>query len=90
MSLLGGTRGVVRVPLLDLELRDIGKASGGVTFWDASAQMFRALYTAILKAVTQSGALLPRGREQLGQSAEDLGKTVEKAGKALLEGLFRE
>ena len=89
VSLFGGKRGVMQLSLPDLVLHDIGKASGGASFREASAQIFRAMYTAILKAVMQSGALIPKGVEQLGQSARDVGKSLEKAGKELLKGLFK-
>ena len=89
VSLLGGHNGVMQLPLSDLALRDIGKASGGASFREASAQIFRALYDSIFKAVTKSGKLIPEGVEQLGQSAKDFGKTVEKAGKALLKELLK-
>ncbi len=90
VSLLGGQRGVMQLPLPDLVLHDIGKASGGASLREASAQIFSAMYTAIINTVTKAGTLLPKGVEQLGQSAADLGKKVEKAGKALLKGLFKQ
>ena len=83
VSFTGGTGEVIRLPLPDLELRDIGKPSGGVTFPQASAVIFDEIYNAILKAVMQSGMLIPQGVEQLG-------KSVGKMGKELLQGLFGE
>ena len=81
VSLIGGPSEVIRLPLSDLELRDIGNPSGGTTFSQASAVIFGEIYNAILKAVMQSGMLLPKGIEQLG-------KSVGKIGKELLKGLF--
>ncbi len=89
VSLLGGTRGVMQVPLPDLELRDIGKPSEGAGLREASAKIFHALYAAVLKAVTQSGTVIPDKIKELGQSAGDLGKSMEKAGKELLKGLLK-
>ena len=81
VSFVGGQSEVIRVELPDLELRDIGNPSGGTTFSQASAVIFGEIYDAILKAVTQSGMLIPRGIEQLG-------KSVGKMGLELLKGLF--
>ncbi len=83
VSFTGGQDEVTRLPLPDLELRDIGNPSGGTTFSQASAVIFEEIYGAILKAVMQSGMLLP-------QSIEQLGKSVGKMGKELLRGFFGE
>lgn len=83
VSFTGGESEVIRLPLQDLELRDIGSPSGGVTFSQASAVIFENIYDAILQAVIQSGMLLPQGVEQFG-------KSVGKMGKELLRGLFGE
>ena len=83
VSFTGGQGEVTRLPLPDLELRDIGNPSGGTTFSQASAVIFEEIYGAILEAVMQSGMLLP-------QSIEQLGKSVGKMGKELLRGLFGE
>ena len=81
VSFTGEKSEVIRVELPDLELRDIGNPSGGTTFSQASAIIFDEIYDAILKAVMQSGILIP-------QSVEQLEKSVEKIGKELLQGLF--
>ena len=81
VSFTGGQSEVIRLPLPDLELRDIGKPSGGVTLSQASAFIFEEIYDAILQAVMQSGMLLP-------ESVEQLGKSIGKIGKELLRGLF--
>lgn len=83
VSFTGGENEVIRLPLPDLELRDIGNPSKGVTFPQASAVIFDAIYGAILKAVMQSGMLLP-------ETVEQFGKSVGKMGKELLRGLFGE
>ena len=83
VSFTGGESEVIRLPLPDLELRNIGNPSGGTTFPQASAVIFEEIYGAILEAVVQSGMLLPQGVEQLG-------KSVGKMGKELLRGLFGE
>ncbi len=101
VSLLGGKRGVMQLPLPDLELHDIGKASGGASLREASAQIFSAVYKAMFKSVTEPGEFIPEGIKQLGAAAKNLGKTAEKtagkagealedAGKKLLKGLFRQ
>ena len=81
VSFTGGQSEVIRLPLPDLELRDIGNPSGGTTFPQASAVIFNEIYDAILKAVMKPGILLPQGVEQLG-------KSIGKMGKELLQGLF--
>ena len=88
VNLLGGKRGAMRLPLPDFTVRDIGKASEGASLPEASATIFDALYAAIIKAVTKSGTVSLESAQQLGQSAMDLGKAVEKAGKKLLKGLL--
>ena len=97
VSLLWGKRGVMRLPLPDLELHDIGKASGGASLREASSQIFSAVYKAVFKSVTQPGELIPEGIRQLIDAAKNLGKTagktgeaLEDAGKKLLKGLFRQ
>jgi hypothetical protein len=70
--------------LPDFELRDIGKESGGTSFQEASAKIFDGIFSAVIKAVTKSGKLIPKGLDKLGESEGDL----EKVGKELLKGLF--
>ena len=81
VSFIGGQDEVTRLPLPDLELRDIGNPSGGTTFSQASAVIFEQIYDAIDKAVMKPGVLLPQGVEQLG-------KSIGKIGKELLKELF--
>ena len=81
VSFIGGQSEVTQLPLPDLELRDIGNPSGGTTFSQASAVIFDEIYGAIIKAVMKSGILLPQGVEQLG-------KSLGKMGKELLQGLL--
>ncbi len=88
VSLLGGQSGVVRLPLPDIELRDIGNPSEGAGLRESSARIFDAVYDAVINAVAQSGTIIPKEIKQLGKSAAELGKTVEEAGKKLLKGLF--
>lgn len=83
VSFIGGQDEVTRLPLPDLELRDIGNPSEGTTFSQASAVIFDAIYEAINKAVMKPGVLLPQGVEQLG-------KSIGKMGKELLKELFGE
>ena len=83
VSFVGGQSEVTQLPLPDLELRDIGNPSGGTTFSQASAVIFEQIYDAIDKAVMKPGILLPQGIEQLG-------KSIGRMGKELLQGLFGE
>ena len=81
VSFIGGRSEVTQLPLPDLELRDIGNPSGGTTFSQASALIFEQIYDAIDKAVMKPGILLPQGVKQLG-------KSIGRMGKELLQGLF--
>lgn len=81
VSFVGGQSEVTQLPLPDLELRDIGNPSGGTTFSQASAVIFEQIYDAIDKAVMKPGILLPQGVKQLG-------KSIGRMGKELLQGLF--
>ena len=83
VSFVGGQSEVTQLPLPDLELRDIGNPSGGTTFSQASALIFEQIYDAIDKAVMKPGILLPQGVKQLG-------KSIGRMGKELLQGLFGE
>jgi len=83
VSFVGGQSEVTQLPLPDLELRDIGNPSGGTTFSQASAVIFEQIYDAIDKAVMKPGILLPQGVKQLG-------KSIGRMGKELLQGLFGE
>ena len=76
VSFIGGQSEVTQLPLPDLELRDIGNPSGGTTFSQASAVIFDEIYGAIIKAVMKSGILLPQGVEQLGKSLGKMGKEL--------------
>ena len=87
LSLMGLEGQAITVTLPDIELRDIGKESDGTSFQDASAKIFNAVYGAIIKAVTTSGRLIPKGLDDLGETAEDLGKAAEKSGKGIVEGV---
>lgn len=90
LSLMGFDEKAITVTLPDIELQDIGKQSNGTSFQEASATIFNAVYGAIIKAVTTSGRLIPKGLDDLGENAEDLGKAAEKVGQELLKGLFKE
>ena len=82
VSLIGGQNQVIELPLDDFELRDIGKPSEGTTFSNALAVIFNELiHRAILRAVKKTGMLIPKGVQQLG-------KSIGKMGKELLDGLF--
>ncbi len=79
---------VFAVPLPDLHLRDIGKASGGVSIEQASAEVFDGVYASITKTVSKSGKLSDGGTDKLKRTVEALGEAGEKAGRAILKGLF--
>jgi len=90
LSLMGLEGPSIQVTLPDIELHDIGKESNGTSFQKASATIFNAVFGAVIKAVTTSGRLIPKGLDDLGETAEDFGQAAEKVGKELLKGLFKE
>lgn len=90
LSLMGLEGQTIQVTLPDIELHDIGKQSNGTSFQGASAAILNAVYGGVIKAVTTSGRLIPKGLDDLGETGEDLGKAAEKVGKELLKGLFKE
>lgn len=72
------------LPVMDLELKDIGKKSGGASF----AEIVKALSDAVAKGMSSAkdgagalGALLGDGAKSLSATATDVsGRTVEAAG----------
>lgn len=78
LTVLGGKS--LTVPLPDIELRDIGRKSGGAAVREAAKEMFGAITSAATKAAAGAGSLVKGGAEQF-----------EKAGQAasgLVKGLF--
>ena len=74
--------------LPNIQLNDIGKNEEGTSFQAASAQIFEAIYTDVLKVIPNSTQLLGRGVKDMKGSIKELGKAAEKVGKDLLKGLF--
>lgn len=79
LAALGGKS--LTVPLPDIELRGIGRKSGGVTGAEAAKEMLGAVTAAALKAAAGAGDLLKSG----GAAAQSAGQ----ASKGLVKGLFR-
>lgn len=75
------------IPLPNLHLRDIGKASGGATLQQVSSQIFEAIYAAITEAVSDSDQLVERRMEQVEESVKELKGVAEKAASEVLKGL---
>ncbi|HAH06877.1 MAG TPA: hypothetical protein DCM05_10185 [Elusimicrobia bacterium] len=78
LSALGG-KGVT-VPLPDIELRDIGRESGGVSADEAAKKMLGALNGAALKAAGGSSSLLKSGTDAL--------DGAKKAALGAVKGIF--
>ncbi len=81
LSLAGLAGKSVTVPLPDIELRDIGKSSGGVSPAKAAREMFGAVTRAAIKAAAGAGALLKGGAG----AAVGVGKSAV----GTVKGLFR-
>jgi len=78
LTALGGKS--LSVPLPDIELRDIGRKSGGATVGEAAKEMFGAITGAATKAVAGAGNLLKGGTEKLDSAG--------KAAAGMVKGLF--
>jgi hypothetical protein len=85
VSMLKGKALTIRLP--DIQLRDIGKESGGVTVQKAAAEVIVAINKSVVQAVASSGKLLEKGAAAVGEAAKGLGG---EAGKAVegIKGLF--
>jgi len=84
-TLAGGE--LVTVPLPDIELRDIGKDSGGATVEKVVNEVFPAIYKAITEAVLSSQELLKKGVEELEGAAKKVGEEVEEEASKLIDGV---
>ena len=78
LSALGGKS--LTVPLPDIELRDIGRKSGGATVGEATREMFGAVTGAATRAAAGGGKLLQSGADGLRQAG--------KAATGFVKGLF--
>jgi uncharacterized protein involved in outer membrane biogenesis len=83
-STIGGS---MTVPLPDIDLRDIGKESGGVTFEKAAAEVFAAINKSVVQSVAGAGKLLEKGAKAAGEAAKSAGSEAEKAGSKAVEGI---
>ena len=78
LTALGGRS--MTVPLPDIELRDIGRKSGGATVGEAAKEMFGAVTNGAIKAAAGAGNLLKGGAEKL--------ETAGKSAAGMVKGLF--
>jgi len=81
-ALLKGEAVTVRLP--DIHLKNLGRQSGGATASEVSAEIFRAINGAVVKAVSGSGAVGKEGMRKLGESAGEAGSSALKSFKGLL------
>jgi len=84
-TLAGGE--LVTVPLPDIELRDIGKDSGGATVEKVLQQIFPAIYKSITEAVLSSDKLLKEGAKALEDSARKAGEEAKEEASKVIEGV---
>jgi hypothetical protein len=82
---------VATVPLPDIELRDIGKDSGGATVEKVVEQVFPAIYKAITEAVLSSDKLLKEGVKAIEDAAKKAGDEAKEEASKLIDdvkGIF--
>ena len=84
-SILQGAAMSVALP--EIELRDIGKEEAGATLEQASSRIIEAVYGAIFKAVSGSGALLGDRVEDVQGRVKDIGGDIEGETSKVLEGV---
>ncbi|NOY82236.1 MAG: hypothetical protein GXP31_14655 [Kiritimatiellaeota bacterium] len=84
--------GKAAVPLPEIHLTDIGKASGGKSIGETVAEIAKAITDAVAQAASGAARGLAAGGAQLKGGAETAGKVVKKsAARAVnnLRGIFR-
>jgi uncharacterized protein involved in outer membrane biogenesis len=81
-SLLKGE--ALTVPLPEIQLKDLGKESGGATVAQVSAKIFRAINGAVVKAVAGSGNLAGKGVKEIGKAAGEAGSKALEGVRGLL------
>lgn len=83
----------LNLPLPDIQLQNIGKEGGGISFQQAAARLFEAIYQDVIQSAPGGRRLFGGQVEKLEGSIKDLGKnlghTAEKVGKDLLNGLLK-
>ncbi len=77
----------VTLPMPDIELRDIGRSSGGVKPENAAAEIFAAVNRSVVQSVAGAGKLLEKGAEAVGEAAKSVGSEAGKAGSKAVEGV---
>jgi len=88
-ALVKGQTATVALP--DIELKDIGKDSGGATLAGVAEEVFPAVYKAIIEAVASSGEILGKGVKELEDSAKKVQDEAEKGVSGALKdvkGIF--
>lgn len=75
------------LPMPDIDLKDIGKESGGVTPENAATEIFAAVNRSVVQSVAGVGKLLEKGAAAVGEAAKSAGSEVGKAGSKAVEGV---
>jgi hypothetical protein len=75
----------VPVKLGKIELKDVGKEHGGVTFSDAIAIVFGVITSNIENAVLGAGDLVGSGAKALGHGAETVGDSIAKGASSVIK-----
>jgi len=73
------------VPLPDIELRDIGKESGGATLATVIEEVFPAIYKAIIETVASSGEVLGKAVKEIEGSVRKVRDESEKGVSGVLK-----
>ncbi|MCF6155285.1 MAG: AsmA family protein [Candidatus Brocadia sp.] len=75
------------IPLMKVQLNDIGKESGSASFPDVIEKLADAIYKAILEAVKESGKTIEKGVDAVTESAKEIKEIDEKAKEGLSEAI---
>ncbi|MCL1888741.1 MAG: hypothetical protein FWF96_07735 [Kiritimatiellaeota bacterium] len=77
----------VPLPLPPVELRDVGRASGGVTAVQAFGTVFASLYSTVTDLVFSSADFIKEQAGNLVEGAGKAGKAVIETGKDAIKGI---
>lgn len=75
------------IPLADVEQKDIGKDTGGLTAGEAASRTLGIVLSGVTQAVTKSGQLLGDTGKTVGDTTKKVGETVGDTASKIGEGL---
>ena len=75
------------IPLMKVQLNDIGKESGSASFPVVIEKLADAIYKAILEAVTESGKTIEKRVDAVTDSAKEIDETAKEGMSKAIEGM---